>query len=136
MKGGGGGDGGKRRWRGLAFGVLALVVLSMLVPLSFLLGRFHSSYAAFVVSDQLNFATNAFWNYDKYESGFTRNRSKSQKDQSSHVKDLLKQLGPNISKDVMKNIESGTKTHTSTSVFQLHLKLQSRTHEKRMAYRI
>ncbi|KAI4331668.1 hypothetical protein MLD38_029831 [Melastoma candidum] len=116
MKGGGGGGGGKRRWRGLAFGVLALVVLSMLVPLSFLLGRFHSTYAAVFVSDQLNSATNAFRNYDKYESGFTRNRSKSEKDQSSHVKDLLKQLGPNISKDVMKNIEGGSKTQTSTSV--------------------
>jgi alpha-1,4-galacturonosyltransferase len=28
----------KRRWRGLAIGVLGLVILSMLVPLVFLLG--------------------------------------------------------------------------------------------------
>ncbi|KAK6256104.1 hypothetical protein SCA6_017409 [Theobroma cacao] len=53
MKGGGGGGGGgvapaKRRWRGLAIGVLFLVVLSMLVPLGFLLGLhngFHSAGA-------------------------------------------------------------------------------------------
>lgn len=44
--GGGGGGGGKRRWRCLVVGVLGLVVLSMLVPLAFLLGRFHSTYAA------------------------------------------------------------------------------------------
>lgn len=47
MKGGGGGGGTsyKRRWRGLVIGVLGLVLLSMLVPLVFLLGLhngFHS----------------------------------------------------------------------------------------------
>lgn len=52
MKSGGGGGVGsaygyaaKRRWRGLAIGVLGLVILSMLVPLVFLLGLhngFHS----------------------------------------------------------------------------------------------
>ncbi|KAK8682604.1 hypothetical protein V6N13_054988 [Hibiscus sabdariffa] len=48
MKGGSGGAGiapAKRRWRGLAIAVLFLVVLSMLVPLGFLLGLhnvFHS----------------------------------------------------------------------------------------------
>lgn len=42
MKGGGpggGATGGKRRWRGLAIAVLGLIIiLSMLVPLGFLLG--------------------------------------------------------------------------------------------------
>lgn len=51
MKGGGGGGGvgggggGKRRWKVLVIGVLVLVILSMLVPLAFLLGLhngFHS----------------------------------------------------------------------------------------------
>lgn len=52
MKGGSGGGGGvapaKRRWRGLVIAVLFLVVLSMLVPLGFLLGLhsgFHSAGA-------------------------------------------------------------------------------------------
>ncbi|PKI41016.1 hypothetical protein CRG98_038544 [Punica granatum] len=50
MKGGGAG-GGKRRWRGLVIAVLCLVILSMLVPLGFLFGRFHTaSTAAFPVS--------------------------------------------------------------------------------------
>ena len=51
MKGavGGGGGGssytlpGKRRWKGLVIGVLGLVLLSMLVPLVFLLGL-HNSF--------------------------------------------------------------------------------------------
>lgn len=45
MKGGGGGGGGKRRWKVLVIGVMVLVILSMLVPLAFLLGlqnSFHS----------------------------------------------------------------------------------------------
>ena len=42
MKGGGGGGAStKRRWRGLVVGVLGLVVLSMLVPLVFLLGFYN-----------------------------------------------------------------------------------------------
>lgn len=49
MKGGGGGGSGasaygfpaKRRWRGLVIGVLGLVILSMLVPLVFLLGLYN-----------------------------------------------------------------------------------------------
>ena len=47
MKGGGGGVApAKRRWRGLAIGVLFLVVLSMLVPLGFLLGLHNGFYSA------------------------------------------------------------------------------------------
>lgn len=45
MKGGGGG-GGKRRWKGLVIAILGLVILSMLVPLGFLFGRFHSASTA------------------------------------------------------------------------------------------
>ena len=56
MKGGGGGVApAKRRWRGLAIGVLFLVVLSMLVPLGFLLGLhngFHSAGASILHLDR------------------------------------------------------------------------------------
>ena len=53
MKGGGGvGSGGsaygfpaKRRWRGLVIGVLGLVILSMLVPLVFLLGLYNGFHS-------------------------------------------------------------------------------------------
>lgn len=41
--GGGGNAPTKRRWRGLVLGVLGLVLLSMLVPLVFLLG-FHNGF--------------------------------------------------------------------------------------------
>ncbi|GKV04248.1 hypothetical protein SLEP1_g16432 [Rubroshorea leprosula] len=59
MKGGGGVVGGvapaKRRWRGLASSVFFLVVLSMFVPLGFLLGlhngfHSHGNYNAFCLS--------------------------------------------------------------------------------------
>lgn len=54
MKGGGGGGSGasaygfpaKRRWRGLVIGVLGLVILSMLVPLVFLLGLYNGFHTA------------------------------------------------------------------------------------------
>lgn len=50
MKGGGGSYPGKRRWRCLVIGVLFLVVLSMLVPLVFLLGLYNGfhSYGNFL----------------------------------------------------------------------------------------
>ncbi|XP_030456138.2 probable galacturonosyltransferase 7 isoform X2 [Syzygium oleosum] len=119
MKGGGGGGGGsgvgKRRWRGLVIGVLGLVVLSMLVPLGFLLGRFHSASTSVFVSDQLNAGSSGIRSYDKYDVQ-SRNWSKSEKDHSKHVEDLIKKLGPAISKDILKNVESGTKNHSVSSV--------------------
>ncbi|KAF8040835.1 hypothetical protein BT93_B2915 [Corymbia citriodora subsp. variegata] len=116
MKGGGGGSGvGKRRWRGLVIGVLGLVVLSMLVPLGFLLGRFHSASTSVFVSDQLNAGPGGVRNYDNYDVR-SRNQSKLEKDQSKHVRDLIKKLGPAISKDMLKNVEGGSKNRSISSV--------------------
>ncbi|KAI4302611.1 hypothetical protein MLD38_038335 [Melastoma candidum] len=112
--GGSGGVGGKRRWRCLVVGVLVLVVCSMLVPLAFLLGRFNTSSAAVFVSDQLNSATIAFRIYDKYESGARKSQPNPEKVQSDHVNDIIKKLAPNISKDVSKDIDSGSKKQAHT----------------------
>ncbi|KAH9673571.1 putative galacturonosyltransferase 7 [Citrus sinensis] len=92
MKGGGGGGGGgavlvttgKRRWRSLVIGVLFLVILSMLVPLAFLLGLhngFHSPnpnpngyvpvHKTSIVSDLKI--------YDKYENSETFNYAENSK---------------------------------------------------------
>ncbi|KAH9737173.1 putative galacturonosyltransferase 7 [Citrus sinensis] len=92
MKGGGGGGGGgavsvttgKRRWRSLVIGVLFLVILSMLVPLAFLLGLhngFHSPnpnpngyvpvHKTSIVSDLKI--------YDKYENSETFNHAENSK---------------------------------------------------------
>ncbi|KAH9737170.1 putative galacturonosyltransferase 7 [Citrus sinensis] len=110
MKGGGGGGGGgavsvttgKRRWRSLVIGVLFLVILSMLVPLAFLLGLhngFHSPnpnpngyvpvHKTSIVSDLKI--------YDKYENSETFNHAENYR--STRINDLVKKLAPNISKN-------------------------------------
>lgn len=124
MKGGGGGGGGgavsvttgKRRWRSLVIGVLFLVILSMLVPLAFLLGLhngFHSPnpnpngyvpvHKTSIVSDLKI--------YDKYENSETFNHAENYR--STRINDLVKKLAPNISKDVRSNFPDGAKTETS-----------------------
>ncbi|XP_007032268.2 PREDICTED: probable galacturonosyltransferase 7 isoform X1 [Theobroma cacao] len=100
MKGGGGGGGGgvapaKRRWRGLAIGVLFLVVLSMLVPLGFLLGLhngFHS--AAGIMPLQ---------------------HTSSPGDRSSHIDSLVRKLGPTLQKDILKGFINEAKNETSST---------------------
>ncbi|XP_052484217.1 probable galacturonosyltransferase 7 isoform X5 [Gossypium raimondii] len=98
MKGGSGGGGGvapaKRRWRGLAIAVLFLVVLSMLVPLGFLLGLhsgFHSA-GAFI-----NLQLDLFLG-----------------DRSSHIDNLVRKLGPTLPKDVLKGFVNEAKNETSS----------------------
>lgn len=124
MKGGGGGGGGggisvttgKRRWRSLVIGVLFLVVLSMLVPLAFLLGLhngFHSpnpNHNGYVPVHKTSVASD-LKTYDKYENSDTFNHSEN--DRSTHINELVRKLAPNISKDVRSNFPNGAKTETS-----------------------
>ncbi|XP_022156198.1 probable galacturonosyltransferase 7 isoform X3 [Momordica charantia] len=70
MKGGVGGGSGasafipaKRRWRGLVIGVLGLVILSMLVPLVFLLGLYNGFHTPGYPSDTQNSKSDVFQNY-------------------------------------------------------------------------
>nr|XP_023919326.1 probable galacturonosyltransferase 7 isoform X2 [Quercus suber]POF01819.1 putative galacturonosyltransferase 7 [Quercus suber] len=85
MKGGGGCGGGglglglknQRRWRGLVIGVLGLVILSMLVPLAFLLGL-HNGFRPAppgYLSEQQTSASNGFGEFDHYHVRNTRNES-------------------------------------------------------------
>ncbi|XP_077222851.1 galacturonosyltransferase 7 [Tasmannia lanceolata] len=86
----------KRGWRGLVVAVLALVFLSMLVPLVFLLGLhngFHSGYAPEVQSSD---AGSGFRNYDPEDRG----KIPSESDTSKHLDELIRRLGPSISKEV------------------------------------
>lgn len=121
MKGGGGGGGvsistGKRRWRSLVIGVLFLVILSMLVPLAFLLGLhngFHSPNPnpnGYVPVHKTSVASD-LKTYDKYENSDTFNHSEN--DRSTHINELVKKLAPNISKDIRSNFPDGAKTETS-----------------------
>ncbi|KAK9986377.1 hypothetical protein SO802_031328 [Lithocarpus litseifolius] len=89
--GGGGGGGGlglglksQRRWRGLVIGVLGLVILSMLVPLAFLLGLHNGFRPAPLgyLSEQQTSASNGFGEFDHYHVRNTWNESEG--DQSIH----------------------------------------------------
>ncbi|XP_057513960.1 probable galacturonosyltransferase 7 isoform X1 [Actinidia eriantha] len=88
----------KRRWRGPVIAVLGLVLLSMLVPLVFLLGLhngFHSSTA--YANEGQNSASNGLKVYDRRKRSNAGNQSKG--DQSAHVDDLIRRLGPTLPKD-------------------------------------
>ncbi|KAG2686263.1 hypothetical protein I3843_10G159600 [Carya illinoinensis] len=69
MKGGASSYGysAKRRWRGLVIGVLGLVILSMLVPLVFLLGLHNGFRSAGYPSEQQRPTSESRIGYDKYE---------------------------------------------------------------------
>lgn len=96
MKGGGGGGvaPAKRRWRGLAIGVLFLVVLSMLVPLGFLLGLHNGFHSSGIVPIQHTSPSVAG-------------------DRSRHIDNLVRKLGPTLSKDLIKGFVNEAKNETS-----------------------
>lgn len=62
--GGGGGGGGKRRWKVLVIGVMVLVILSMLVPLAFLLGLHNSFHSPSNLSISLSFSDSDLFSSD------------------------------------------------------------------------
>ncbi|CDP06351.1 unnamed protein product [Coffea canephora] len=110
MKGavGGGGGGssytlpGKRRWKGLVIGVLGLVLLSMLVPLVFLLGLHNSfqSHSGFDSGQQIS-GTNDITIFGQPSDADTKNNSTEE--QSRHVDDLIRRLEPTLPKDFRRN---------------------------------
>ncbi|XP_022761331.1 probable galacturonosyltransferase 7 isoform X2 [Durio zibethinus] len=95
MKGAGAGVAhAKRRWRGLAIGVLFLVVLSMLVPLGFLLGLHNGFHSA----------------------GFMPLQHTSPSgDRSSHIDNLVRKLGPTLPKDILQGFVNEAKNETSST---------------------
>ncbi|KAM4079173.1 hypothetical protein ACB094_09G097000 [Castanea mollissima] len=117
--GGGGGGGGlglglksQRRWRGLVIGVLGLVILSMLVPLAFLLGL-HNGFRPAppgYLSEQQTSASNGFGEFDHYHVRNTWNESEG--DQSIHVRELIRKLGPTLPKDVLRDFTNEAKYKT------------------------
>ncbi|XVF29767.1 hypothetical protein REPUB_Repub15cG0150500 [Reevesia pubescens] len=94
MKGGGGVAPAKRRWRGLAMGVLFLVVLSMLVPLGFLLGLHNGFHSAGLMPLQ---------------------HTSPSGDRSSHIDNLVRKLGPTLPKDILKGFINEAKNETSST---------------------
>ncbi|KAH1199586.1 putative galacturonosyltransferase 7 [Glycine max] len=109
MKSGGGGGGGmgavpsygvpaKRRWRGLVIAVLGLVILSMLVPLVFLLGLHNGFHSSGYIYEQKNTPSNekSLERYDRHDVG----HNESEGEQSSHVEDLISKFEPTLPKMV------------------------------------
>ena len=87
----------KRRWKGLVIAVLGLVLLSLLVPLVFLLGL-HNGF---------------------HSSGYTTpQQSSASDDESTHVDDLMQRLEPTHPKDFGENIVDG-KAENKTAGFPL-----------------
>ncbi|GKV02872.1 hypothetical protein SLEP1_g15254 [Rubroshorea leprosula] len=100
MKGVGGGVGGvspaKRRWRSLVIGVLFLVVLSMLVPLGFLLGLHNGFHSHGFVPIQHTSQSNVIGDFDRYGTRDFWNHSQGAS--SNHIDDLLRQIEPKLPK--------------------------------------
>ncbi|KAL2330483.1 hypothetical protein Fmac_018064 [Flemingia macrophylla] len=90
----------KRRWRGLVIAVLGLVILSMLVPLVFLLGLHNGFHSPGYTYEQRNSPSNqkSLERYNKDDVG----DNESEGEQSSHVEHLITKFRPTLPKDVLK----------------------------------
>ncbi|CAK8542207.1 unnamed protein product [Lathyrus sativus] len=102
----------KRRWRGFVIAVLGLVILSMLVPLVFLLGLHNGFHSSGYIYEQRSTPSShkVLESYDRHDIGHTKNPPKGEK--SSHVKDLITKFEPTLPKDVMKKYARGDKNGT------------------------
>ncbi|KAH7554619.1 hypothetical protein JRO89_XS12G0248900 [Xanthoceras sorbifolium] len=111
MKGGAGAGisvTGKRRWRGLVIGVLFLVILSMLVPLAFLLGLhngFHSSNPIGYVPVHQTSVSNGL------KIGDTSNHSENNR--SIHINEVVANLTSKFPKSVVRNLTNRANNETT-----------------------
>jgi alpha-1,4-galacturonosyltransferase len=91
----------KRRWRGPVIAVLGLVLLSMLVPLVFLLGLhngFHSSSTGYA-SERQNSSPDTLSFYDQHSTSTKVNYSKD--GHLTHIHDLMQRLTPTLPKEFL-----------------------------------
>ncbi|KAJ9185503.1 hypothetical protein P3X46_005133 [Hevea brasiliensis] len=93
MKGGGGGYPGKRRWRCLVIGVLFLVVLSMLVPLVFLLGLYNGFHSSGYVSDWSSSSSDSDSNGARVDHGTHLIHHKSDQ---SNIQEIIDHFAPTL----------------------------------------
>ncbi|KAL8252890.1 hypothetical protein R6Q59_036583 [Mikania micrantha] len=104
---------GKKRWRWLVIAVLVLVLLSMLVPLAFLLGLhsgFHSVAHPGYPTERRNSASS--------RKAVALNSPLINGGLSTHVDELLRNLGPTLPKDFRRN--SVKETENKTTGFAVH----------------
>ncbi|XP_014523237.1 probable galacturonosyltransferase 7 isoform X2 [Vigna radiata var. radiata] len=100
----------KRRWRGLVIAVLGLVILSMLVPLVFLLGLHNGFHSSGYLYEQKTSPSNqkSLESYDRHDVG----HNESEGEQSSHVKELITKFEPTLPKDVLEQYAHKGKNNT------------------------
>ncbi|XP_062003655.1 probable galacturonosyltransferase 7 [Rosa rugosa] len=99
---------GKKRWKGLVVGVLGLVLLSMLVPLLFLLG-IHNGFQGYG-SEQPNSPTHTT------PIIINTNSNQAEEDHVKRVENLVKQLAPPIFQEILKNISHKDENETKKKV--------------------
>ncbi|XP_050380985.1 probable galacturonosyltransferase 7 [Argentina anserina] len=98
---------GKKRWKGLVVGVLGLVILSMLVPLLFLLG-IHNGFQGYG-SEQPNSPTHT-------TPIIIKENEEQEEDHVKHVENFVKHFTPPIFKDILKNITHKAENTTKNQV--------------------
>ncbi|CAN1357448.1 Probable galacturonosyltransferase 7 [Linum perenne] len=93
----------KRRWRCLATGVLFLVLLSMLVPLVFLLGLYNGFHSTGYISDQQSSSSTSDDLGVEHGHNISDVQNHSERDTSSHVDKVIKRLVPVLPTDPIKD---------------------------------
>lgn len=97
----------KRRWKGLVIGVLGLVILSMLVPLVFLLGL-HNGFHSPAYEQPSPSNVDIHVDLDKNRDSWNQFEDV----QPGKVDELLRRLKPPILKEVLKKNETETENKT------------------------
>ncbi|XP_016545803.2 probable galacturonosyltransferase 7 isoform X2 [Capsicum annuum] len=95
----------KRRWKGLVIAVLGLVLLSLLVPLVFLLGQHNSFHSPGYATSEQNSASGGLKIYGRHSTAKIGNQSED--DESTHVDNLIQRLESTFPKDFGGNIVLG-----------------------------
>ncbi|XP_070021169.1 probable galacturonosyltransferase 7 isoform X1 [Nicotiana sylvestris] len=114
MKGGIGGSlPAKRRWKGFVIAVLGLVLLSLLVPLVFLLGLHNGFHSSGFSTAQQSSSASGVRVYSRHSTA--KNGSQSEGDESKHMDDLMRRLEPTFSKDIRENFVGEAENKTAGS---------------------
>ncbi|XP_028763846.1 probable galacturonosyltransferase 7 [Neltuma alba] len=102
----------KRRWKGLVIGVLGLVILSMLVPLVFLLGLHNGFHSAGYIYERQSSPSNrdGLGGYDR--SNIKNMPNQSEGEQSTHVEELMKKFESTLPKNALENYVGIAKNET------------------------
>ncbi|XP_054781792.1 probable galacturonosyltransferase 7 isoform X2 [Prosopis cineraria] len=105
----------KRRWKGLVIGVLGLVILSMLVPLVFLLGLHNGFQSAGYIYERQSSPSNrdGLGGYDR--SSIKNMPNQSEGERSTHVEELMKKFESTIPKNALEDYAGISKNETVKS---------------------